>query len=416
MAGTKTPVVTGRKVALRVNRKSIAIRVESAFTRGGARHVSNQPVAGATVELIGSGLTTTTNRWGTAPPLVVSGVADGDFTLRVTPAAAELRPTTTKLVDLAPPTGVDRAYRTLDLKVTLRAEELTAAALADPSQTHGGVVRMTKGSLLIDLKADFMRSPAHHPRPIDPATKLPRPPDMILVHHTGGATIAPALGEFLGGDRSPHYLLDVDGHLVKMASEVESASHAGVSRWAGVTGVNGTSVGIETVHTGSGAYPTEQIASLLSLLDDLTTRFGIAKHHIVGHEDVGTGPDVFLIGRKAGDPGPGFNWELLEAQGLGLLLSTKPPADAVLYAGTYASSPTALLTAASPKAAIQELQNDLDAIGYSLKKTGVYDGYTSAAVHHFQLHFRKFTRAGTGLRGDRLDLETAREIKRCQKW
>jgi N-acetyl-anhydromuramyl-L-alanine amidase AmpD len=88
------------------------------------------------------------------------------------------------------------------------------------------------------------------------------------------------------------------------------AWHGGPGRWGTITDINSASIGIELDNDGATPFAQPQIASLLRLLADLTTRLHIPPTQIVGHED-------FAPTRKV-DPGPLFPWQQLAAAGYGL--------------------------------------------------------------------------------------------------
>src|SRR5258708_734172 len=98
---------------------------------------------------------------------------------------------------------------------------------------------------------------------------------------------------------SAHYVIDLDGHVVKMVQEAFPAWHAGSSFWLGKKGLNQFSVGIENVHADQVGpdihhltphptiFPDDQYDSLIRLLTQLRTEFPAAtRQRIVGHSDI----------------------------------------------------------------------------------------------------------------------------------
>ncbi|MDD5296300.1 MAG: N-acetylmuramoyl-L-alanine amidase [Rhodocyclaceae bacterium] len=139
-----------------------------------------------------------------------------------------------------------------------------------------------------------------------------RRPDFVILHHTGSADAARALNTLTDPLHrvSAHYLVVRDGTIYQLVDERARAWHAGASRWGMQTDLNSASLGIELDNDGSEDYPEIQLASLLSLLDDLARRNHIPPGNYLGHGDVAPG-------RKF-DPGSRFPWKRLAERGFGL--------------------------------------------------------------------------------------------------
>ncbi|MCX4240637.1 N-acetylmuramoyl-L-alanine amidase [Paraliomyxa miuraensis] len=409
-----TTVPTGAATRVVVQRRTIMVKVDGALILGGARQLRDHPVEEATVEIVDQGRQVVLGDDDEAMPLDITDLGDGDYTLRVTPRDAELA-TEAAGPGLEPAAGVEVAYRALDLTITLAGGQVTAAAVADPSDLHGGVLGFTASSVDVDLWPDFLASP--HSRPRGGAAI-----DMVVIQHSGAATLGPTLEAYLargGAGTSAHYVIDPSGFVVKMVRDADAAEHSRHARWAGSLGVRERSIGIELVHA-SGALPAAQLDALKALVQALVGRHGFADHHVVGLEDVATSKtDPVLVGRRMGDPGPDFDWAALEGSNLGLRLSRPDLVAATAYGGVFAAA-GGKIDGTSSAPVITELQNDLAAIGYSLNVNGSYDKHTRSAVRQFVLHFAKHARA-RGLTdreksGREVLLETARELKRCQTW
>lgn len=409
-----TTAPTGASTQVVVQRRSIRVKVESAFALGGARQLDGHPVEEATVELVDQGRSVTLGDDDEAKPLDVTDLADGDYTLRVTPRSAELA-TEAAGPTLEPADGVEVAYRALDVTITLAGGQVTAAAPSDPADLHGGVLAFGPGHVDVDLRPDWLGSPHHRPR--GGATV-----DMVVIQRSGAATLRPTLEAYLssgGAGTSAHYVIDPSGLVVKMVRDAHAAEHSRHARWAGSLNVRERSIGIELVHA-AGPLPAAQTDALKALLQALVGHHGFGDHHVVGLEDVATAKtDPVLVGRRIGDPGPDFDWAVLEASNLGLRLSRPDPDPATMYGGTFAAV-GGKIDGTSGAAVVTELQNDLTAIGYSLNATGVYDKHTRAAVRQFVLHFVKHGRArALGAKeqnGREVRQATARELKKCQPW
>jgi N-acetylmuramoyl-L-alanine amidase len=390
-----------------------------------------RPHAGAQVAIEGTTLSTITDSRGNCL-LPVTGLTDGDHVLVISPPSAEdatpLVPGTAPRIrqqpspaHLAAPAGVDFAYRGTSVTIKTQGEKLvTHPFVADPTHTHARVLKgATATAFEVDIKPDWVRDTDAQARSV--------PLDLVLVHHTGGNSLSGDLATFTTTNKSIHYLMDSDGHIIKMVNDTDIAVHAGRSRWHGQGSVSNRSIGIEIVNGGATPYTPEQQAAIVELVDQIVTLQALPRHHVVGHEDVGTGDDnptptvpLTKVGRKGGDPGPNFPWPALEARRLGLQLTGPAPDDKLMYGGVFA---TATRMTQTPGPHVVELRQDLDAIGYSLNNVtlNVFDDHVGAAVFAFQRHFTTFGRATRGpsdppLTFGVVDIRTAREIKRCTRW
>ncbi len=202
-----------------------------------------------------------------------------------------------------------------------------------------------------------------------------RQPQLIVVHFTDENSVQQSLdtlrGSNSGGPVSAHYLVGSDGHIYQLVRDARRAWHAGGGHWGTITDVNSASIGIELDNNGHEPFAAAQINSLLVLLRDLTSRYGIECTAIIGHEDMAPLRKV--------DPGPLFPWRILAANGFGLW----------------------------PDAALVDPPDDFDPwlalalIGYSLEHRG-------PAVRSFHHHFR-------GLEGEALDQQDRRILYNLQQ-
>jgi N-acetylmuramoyl-L-alanine amidase len=117
-----------------------------------------------------------------------------------------------------------------------------------------------------------------------------RKPQLIVLHFTNQGSVQQALDTLRtrnpDGPVSAHYLIGRDGHIYQLVSDTLRAWHAGPGRWGTITDVNSASIGIEIDNNGQVPFPPAQIASLVNLLTDLTTRWHIPRAQIIGHEDM----------------------------------------------------------------------------------------------------------------------------------
>ena len=202
--------------------------------------------------------------------------------------------------------------------------------------------------------------------------------DMLVLHYTGMVSAEAALERLCdpAARVSAHYLVDEDGTIWQLVSEVRRAFHAGRSFWRGETDLNRVSIGIEIVNPGHEwgyrAFPDLQMAAVEHLCRDLLSRLPIPPDRIVGHSDIA--PD-----RKI-DPGELFDWPRLARAGIGIW-----PAPG--------HRPIAV-----PVDRMRALA-DLEAIGY-----GSPPASPGAAVAAFQRRYRQSRCDG------RIDSETAARI------
>lgn len=171
---------------------------------------------------------------------------------------------------------------------------------------------------------DFIASPNHSPRAAKEITT-------IIYHYTAGDSQEGTVKQFQtrSSKVSAHYVVGRDGKVVQMVPLDQAAWHAGVSKLAGVNGVNAFSIGIEICNFGkltkkgdkfytwngtpyhgpepihaAGAYwepyTDAQYKALARLTNALLEKYPIK--HITGHSDI-----ALPKGRKT-DPGAGFDY------------------------------------------------------------------------------------------------------------
>lgn len=200
-------------------------------------------------------------------------------------------------------------------------------------------------------------SPNHDARPDGCAI------DMLMMHYTGMETAAAALERMCDPESrvAAHYMIDEDGTTYRLLAEESRGWHAGISFWAGKSGVNDCSVGIELVNPGHEfgyrPFPEPQMAALEVLSKGILSRHPIPPERVIGHSDVA--PD-----RKT-DPGELFDWARLARAGIGVWPGRVTPV---------------------AKADMAEVARLLAAIGYDIGG----DGDTlRVAITAFQRHFQQ---------------------------
>lgn len=145
-------------------------------------------------------------------------------------------------------------------------------------------------------------------------------PDMVVIHYTAMGSGDEALARLCDPEFevSAHYLIDVDGRIMRLVDEDKRAWHAGAGQWGDVTDINSRSIGIELANRGTVPFAAAQMNVLEALLADITLRHTIAPERIIGHSDMAPARKI--------DPGPRFDWQRLARQGL----SVWPKASEVL--------------------------------------------------------------------------------------
>lgn len=116
----------------------------------------------------------------------------------------------------------------------------------------------------------------------------------------------PYFQQIRGLQVSAHFLIRRGGELWQFVDCDARAWHAGRSHWRGRDECNDDSIGIELEGLEGDTFEPAQYDTLTSLCAALAQRYPLA--HVAGHEHVAPG-------RKR-DPGPGFDWALLQ-QGTG---------------------------------------------------------------------------------------------------
>src|SRR6266545_936195 len=199
--------------------------------RNRLRHGENVARATVTISGIGAGavsVTGATNSHGVVT-LDTSKLADGTYTLMVTPFS-----TTPDVVGPAiasTPTPVDRIFRSLVAELTIASGRITSAIVSAINQPNGEATAASPSNVTVGLQPVWMSSPNKRIRGRNHITT-------IVVHHTGGPIIGPAINTFLSATEqtSAHYLINMDGQIIKMVHDTRRANQAGESHWAGVNG------------------------------------------------------------------------------------------------------------------------------------------------------------------------------------
>jgi N-acetyl-anhydromuramyl-L-alanine amidase AmpD/subtilisin family serine protease len=407
----------------------VSVRTDFLARNGAAVSPHYRPgvnIRGAQVVINGTGIQGITNSTGEVR-LNINTLADGDYTLTVThsdPARNTSNPAGPQLAE-SPTAAPDSIFLPLTVNISIQSGSLIRATV--PAGTlhggvgHAGLNNFTTSRLPLDWKPSWWAAPTKSGE--GTRTGGYAQIDKIIVHHTGGNIISGAVNTFRNVSQiaSIHYIIDLNGHIIKMNKDITKVNHAGCSHWHGLRNLGATSIGIEIVNQ-SGPYTVAQYQSLIRLLGGLLNQYQthLPARNILGHSDIATEElsdrtCTSRIGtRRITDPGSEFEWEQLERLGWGIIPA--PTASLTGLYGDYFSNFTiplregdndrvqrygGVVRSSITTAIIQDLQRDLAAIGYSLRTNGIYDNHTSGAVKAFQMHFfsgsrRKELYGGTG--------------------
>ncbi|MGB5417516.1 N-acetylmuramoyl-L-alanine amidase [Algibacter sp.] len=139
-----------------------------------------------------------------------------------------------------------------------------------------------------------------------------RKPNFIIIHHTDQESCEQTYKTFAlqRTQVSSHYVICDDGTITQMLNDLLRGWHAGNSNWGKVSDINSVSIGIELDNDGQEPFSYAQINSLTALLEELTEKYKIPKHNIIGHADIAPGRKV--------DPSALFPWKALAQSGFGM--------------------------------------------------------------------------------------------------
>ena len=428
-------------------------------SNGGQGTTDREQTIGAEVKLMRGFRTLDSQRTSGKDGLAVLDTTglSGDFSIVIVPDcmddAANVGPSF-----LAEATGFDKIYRSLKINISLRNGELDR--VVDPYDPP-----LAKTSGRVGNHRAFMPSRRELPVSLKPiwwktgsgrARRAGRAIDMVIIHCTSGARLGNALiNHWLPRNAGPHYVLDVDGHLLKLVNDDKRVSHVAntLDRWERDihrVSNNERSIGIEIINpigmpgyrNGSAyvandnqqPYTYEQYQALINLCQGLLQAFPNIQHRIIGHNDISCGNPRGTTGtandelgrRKQWDPGKRFEWERLEAAGLGMIASNT--ASPNIYDEVFIRFPGVILGAGDRDSSsrygqtnrtnytgtpIAAIKADLRQIGYSLRNVdGNFDRWTVGAVDRFKRHFFSGSRGQTS--GGEIDQDTASMIRRVK--
>ena len=138
----------------------------------------------------------------------------------------------------------------------------------------------------------------------------------LIYHYTGMKSENAAIKKLtnLNSKVSCHYLIKINGEIVRMVPDLYVAWHAGISSWKKDLLLNSNSIGIEISNPGHehgyNNFSRNQIKSVISLSKNLKKKYKIKKENILGHSDIAP------LRKK--DPGEKFPWRFLSKNKVGL--------------------------------------------------------------------------------------------------
>ncbi|MEZ0471625.1 N-acetylmuramoyl-L-alanine amidase [Luteimonas salinilitoris] len=365
----------------------------------------------------------------------------GAYTIRLTPPA-DLSSSAAAGPHMEEPSGkLNGAYRIQMRPLEFNVELDSAGEILAPAEgtrvfmpyseadrpdgepaPHGSVIRKRHDGeihFVVDWKFDWINRHQPKYRPL----RLARTrkdgsdhPDVLVLHITGGARIESALQKFLkeGGKIGIHYIVDLDGHAVKLVEEQHALSHAGFkdgrgkalldkkgwerqeynTKWGMFdrgesSAVFLRSIGIEHQIGEDAPFPDGMVAGCVRLVKQIVNHFGIDPWNVVGHADVLTlkgknrlprgGSQVAFEEFTKNCPGTSFPWNHLQdfkeggksrPLSLGPAAGIDPEPKETIYAGVFvhldrmdANAPSESV-AALQTLAIEQLQKDLRRMGF----------------------------------------------------
>lgn len=361
-------------------------------------------------------------------------VKDGDYTFLVLPSKAQelhaiadretLATGSTRTTLLTPVGPSDHfksdtlgnmRFRMLELDVTLKGGLFVSASVSsDMSHTlpnkgktvHGGALREDAQTLWVDYKPDFIQianktAKQKAKRPSERKNKKAKPVLQNLfihLHHTEGPTPGSALEDFINKTiKGAHYLVDVDGFVIKLTDESFRANHAGKAHWYDLDSgkidntiavFNDLSVGIEQVNEEGDDYPANQVSATSELVGRLRKALKVSRHNVLNDGETALNFDdkrtQKSLGRKVDCPGPTYPWSVLEKAGNATNPAVRSAVPHDRYGDFFKTDPTGEIDASASTDAIDGLQLTLSELGYFVNSNSTMDNATIRAVEAFQ--------------------------------
>ena len=155
------------------------------------------------------------------------------------------------------------------------------------------------------------------------SVKLRKPKEIkfLVFHYTGMQSKRASIKRLMSLKHkvSCHYLVDRNGQVTRMVSDLKVAWHAGKSKWKKITNLNENSIGIELVNRGHDygyeKFPKKQILKLIKISLALKKKYKIKNSCVLGHSDIAPLRKI--------DPGEKFPWNILSKKKLGIFYRKK---------------------------------------------------------------------------------------------
>jgi N-acetyl-anhydromuramyl-L-alanine amidase AmpD len=384
---------------------------------------------------------------------VFSGVDQETWFVWVTPAPKDLLTRTPAQFGVGLMPNPVAGLRELSIVMKIDAGAIDASSLLVQQERAAHAYKQSDTELLVDHLPDFIRSTHRHVRGMGRG----RPPiDRIVIHHTLTTNVQDT--NFFGntGHLSAHYVVDKDGHVIKVVEDDDAAEHGGDCVWRDQESMNERSIGIEIVNRVGEPYPSVQMDAVVDLVEKLMAgvkasgRGEVSRHDVVGHADVAEEASTTrTLGGKGDCPGPLFDWRKLAAHNPRLATRLDVVIDDSIlnaaYGGYFAPIvPIYLVPSFRPPLALRDqdaqkfspptyggirlagwsggdviaaIQTDLRALGYSVASksgtiSGIYDHALRQAIRVWKQHYFSLgvTPGVSGLDGEHFDRENARML------
>ncbi|MGI4752653.1 MAG: peptidoglycan recognition protein family protein [Janthinobacterium lividum] len=211
----------------------------------------------------------------------------------------------------------------------------------------------------------------------------PRPegvkPTTVVITYSVCNNLEQTINALQKNGTSVHYIIDQDGKQYQYHNDLtDKTFFAGKSSWKGTDSVNDFGIGIMLINDAKSEFSTIQIFQLKNLLTDIQERYPEIdlKANLVGLGEI-------TVNREVNNhiaPGKFFPWKDLADSDFGKYFET-----------TDEQKSKKLLTSGDSGAEVKALQENLQAYGYGVQPTGIFDKFTAQAVQVFN------TRYNTGL-------------------
>lgn len=261
----------------------------------------------------------------------------------------------------------------------------------------------------------------------------------LVIHITTGNRFESQLQQLTTG-AAIHYLVCLNGHVVKIVEDSKGCYHAGwkkgfLAGWrdyvfGGTFNANRTSIGIEHLGTATAKWPEEEIAGSIRIAKRICAAHGIPPCAVIRHRDLAVKKGLHVTGKLC--PGTAVPWARYQDDGVtlwpmgvreGETEPTFPTGDAFFHGifdlvtfidDKLSGAEKTPENVAKQKAAIRELKGYLTLIGHWVIKKNksnedIYDDSAKDCVDMCQEKFM-IARGKKPKRAGECDRETAKVI------